>query len=123
MTPTTAAVMPVSGAVTNNAPPGPTALPWSSSRPVTSWVALGPFDGGAAVAVAGVIGAKRVPFVVGHGVGEREPGRGSQHGRVVLVGYEPGVGTEPGVVVGLAQAKVIVVDALRKERNLAESHR
>jgi hypothetical protein len=29
-------MLPVSGAVTNNAPPGPTALPWSSSRPVTS---------------------------------------------------------------------------------------
>src|SRR4029453_1360079 len=29
-------MLPVSGAVTNNAPPGPTALPWSSSRPVTT---------------------------------------------------------------------------------------
>src|SRR5258705_4519069 len=29
-------MLPGSGAVTNSAPPGPTALPWSSSRPVTS---------------------------------------------------------------------------------------
>jgi hypothetical protein len=34
-------MLPVSGAVTNNAPPGPTALPWSSSRPVTSRVVAG----------------------------------------------------------------------------------
>jgi hypothetical protein len=34
-------MLPVSGAVTYNAPPGPTALPWSSSKPVTNRVAVG----------------------------------------------------------------------------------
>jgi hypothetical protein len=43
-------MLPVSGAVTNNAPPGPTVLPWSSSRPVTSKVAVGSPGGSFAAA-------------------------------------------------------------------------
>ena len=36
-------------------------------------------------------------------VGERERGRRAEHGRPVVVGHEPAVGTEPRVVVGLSQ--------------------
>src|SRR4051794_30682592 len=48
-------ILPAVPSVTYNARPGPTALPEPPSRPVTSRVALGPPDGGAALAATGVI--------------------------------------------------------------------
>src|SRR5688500_5124027 len=48
-------ILPAQPSVTYSARPGPTVLPEPPSRPVTSWVAVGPLDGGAAVAAAGVI--------------------------------------------------------------------
>src|SRR5437867_4327908 len=48
-------ILPAAPSVTFSAPPGPTVLPEPPSRPVSSWVALGSADGGAALAADGVI--------------------------------------------------------------------